>query len=117
MSNIIDLSYLNEVSDGDQDFEIDLMNTFISQSPDLLDRLTLLLQKKKYQEMTPVAHKFKSTLTVFGIYSIYEKILKVEKDTRAEINLEGLPELLDEIKELTNEAIDALQEELKSRNG
>jgi len=117
MSKIIDLSYLNEVSDGDQDFEIDLMNTFISQSPILMDRLTLLLKKKKYQEMTPVAHKFKSTLTVFGIYPIYEKILKVETDTRSEINLEGLPELLDEIKALVEEAIAELQKELKSRNG
>ena len=115
MSKIYDLSYLNEVSGGDPDFEIELMNTFIGQAPAFMDRLTLLLNEKKYPEMTPVAHKFKSSLTVFGMYTIYEKILKVETDTRAELNLETLPQLLEEIKTMVAEAIEGLREELNTR--
>jgi len=115
MSKIIDLSYLNEVSGGDPDFEIELINTFIEQAPAFMDRLTLLLNEKKYPEMTPVAHKFKSSLTVFGMYTVYEKILKVETDTRAELNLDGLPALLDEIKVMVAEAGEELKNELKLR--
>ena len=115
MSKIIDLSYLNEVSGGDPDFEIELINTFIEQAPAFMDRLTLLLNEKKYPEMTPVAHKFKSSLTVFGMYTVYEKILKVETDTRAEINLDGLPTLLEGIKSMVVEAVEELNKELKLR--
>jgi len=115
MSKIYDLSYLNEVSGGDPDFEIELITTFIKQAPAFLERLNLLLVDKKYPEMTPVAHKFKSSLTVFGMYTIYEKILKVETDTRALLNLDGLPQLLDEIKAMVSEAIEGLYVELTAR--
>ena len=115
MSKIYDLEYLYEVSGGDPDFENELMTTFIEQAPKFRARRTELLQEKKYPEMTPVAHKFKSSLTVFGMYPIYDKILKVETDTRSGSNLQQLPELLDEIKKMVNEAIEGLDKELKSR--
>ena len=115
MSKIYDLEYLSEVSGGDPDFEHELMTTFIEQAPKFMDRLTELLEGKKYPEMTPVAHKFKSSLTVFGMYPIYDKILKVETDTRSGQNLDGLPALLDEIKKLVAEAIEGLKGELESR--
>ena len=115
MSKIYDLAYLAEVSGGDPDFEKELMETFVDQAPKFMDRLTELLEAGKYPEMTPVAHKFKSSLTVFGMYTIYEKILKIETDTRANINIDGLPQLLDDVKEMVKEAIDGLKKEMETR--
>ncbi|OIP02478.1 MAG: hypothetical protein AUJ98_01230 [Bacteroidetes bacterium CG2_30_33_31] len=115
MDKIIDLTYLKEISGGDEDFEKELMETFINQAPQFIDTLMLLLKERKYPEMTPVAHKFKSSLTVFGMYLIYEKILKVESDTRVGNDLVDLPILLEEIKNLVERAIEELRVELKSR--
>ncbi len=115
MSKIYDLEYLSEVSGGDPDFEKELMETFIEQAPRFMERLTELLDDKKYPEMTPVAHKFKSSLTVFGMYPIYEKVLKIETDTRSGNDIESLPALLDEVKKMVEEAINGLKEELETR--
>lgn len=112
MKKLFDLEYLHEITGGDDDFEQELLATFLDQAPQFMIRLQELLDAKKYPEMTPVAHKYKSSLTVFGLYDIYNKILKVESDTRAGINLEGLQDLLNEIKQLTEQAMKELKEEM-----
>ncbi len=113
MDELINLSNLADLSGGDEEFERDLMNNFILQANKTVTRLNELYREKKFEEMSPGAHKFKSSLTVFGMYPIYDKILQIETMTKNMENMDDLPDLLNETKLLIFKAIEQLNFELR----
>lgn len=113
MDELINLSGLADLSGGDEEFERDLMNNFILQANKTIVRLNELFREKKYDEMSQVAHKFKSSLTVFGMYPIYDRIVKIENNTKNHQDLDLLPSLLDETRVLVFDAIEQLNFELR----
>jgi HPt (histidine-containing phosphotransfer) domain-containing protein len=76
--NIINMSYLNSISNGDKSFLIDLIDLFFEQIPDYQEKLKDLYNKKDWQNLAKTAHKAKSAIIMMGMHDIANDLKKME---------------------------------------
>lgn len=69
---------LNEVSDGNQELIIDLVNMFYQQVPVYSEQLNLLNDSKKYVELGKLAHKIKGSVSLIGITELVKGMKELE---------------------------------------
>jgi HPt (histidine-containing phosphotransfer) domain-containing protein len=98
---LIDLSYLNSIADGNQDIVNELVEIFIDQLPEFTDGLNDAFSKSHWAEVAALAHKAKSSMISMGMNEIGNVDLK---------NLELIAKhrRIDEIKKMSevNEKLD-----------
>ena len=111
-AKIIDLTYLYEIADGSEEFIKKMMETFIEQTPPMLDKMDLYLNEKKWNELSDIAHKMKPTIDFIGIHSIRDAIKNIENYSRTQINLDQLPILVKLVNDTCLKAIDELKMEI-----
>jgi HPt (histidine-containing phosphotransfer) domain-containing protein len=109
-----DLTYLKELSEGSNEFAIEMIDQFLTQTPVMLENMKTYLNEKKWKELRDVAHKMKSSSDFVGIHSIKEILITVEKYAGEQINLEQLPGLVAEITNSCSVAFIELKNELKN---
>jgi HPt (histidine-containing phosphotransfer) domain-containing protein len=73
---IIDLSYLNSIADGNQDIVNELVEIFIEQLPEFTDGLNEAFVAEKWTEVAALAHKAKSSMISMGMNEIGNVDLK-----------------------------------------
>ena len=56
-----DLEYLNQISNNDKEFMLDMIQTFIQIAPESIEEMKLHLNNKSYTELGRAAHKFAPT--------------------------------------------------------
>ena len=66
-SSYIDLTYLQEISDHNQEFEAEMIELFIRQAPAELDIMAKAIREANYAVISEVAHKLKSSYSMLGI--------------------------------------------------
>jgi HPt (histidine-containing phosphotransfer) domain-containing protein len=72
------LTYLTELSDGDDSFISDLTNTFVNQTPEILRELKEAAEKCDHARTTFLAHKLKSSCEIMGMSLATSICLKLE---------------------------------------
>jgi len=112
-SKLYNLNHLQEISGGKKEFEKDIIETFLEQYPKIIEKMREFFIDKKWTQLSEIAHKFKSTVTLLGINKIYEKDLELEKEAKKEINPDNILSLIDSIEELSKEAGEQLKIELE----
>lgn len=110
---IIDLTYLNSISEDDSDFKKDMIETFVSGTPGYLSEMKSSLEQKDWKKIGDIAHSIKPSFTLMGMNEKKEVILKIEQFGRGEQNIAQLPDLILELEEIINQAIGELQNELE----
>ena len=75
---LYDLSYLNEVGQGDQDIIRKILVLFLQQTPALLAELHDARTGNDYAAIKTHAHKMKSSINTLGIGSLKEVIRELE---------------------------------------
>ena len=110
---LTDLSYLKEASAGNKTFIKNMIETFINQTPDLLDLLKKTSEKKDWIEFRKTMHKFKPTLAMMGIHSLKEHVVFLETNVKQGAFLEKVPELVLTIENSCQQALAELKKELK----
>lgn len=86
----VDLSYLNEVSSGNSEFIIEMIDIFMQQTPVYVQQLTDAIAKKDWTAIAQVAHKIKPTLGFMGIDSARDIMVQIENDARNQENYESI---------------------------
>lgn len=82
----IDLSYLQSISNNDQDFVAEMVSSFIHDTPKYLNDIKTQFEIKDYQGLYKTIHKFASTLAFVGanqkneVFDKLEHLAKQEKD-------------------------------------
>jgi len=79
MELTVDLTFLNEISDGDQDFITDVLNTFLVEMPKDMAHLKSAVDQQNTLEISRVAHKTKSTLQTLGLNDLKELAYSIEQ--------------------------------------
>ena len=79
MELTVDLTFLNEISDGDQDFITDVLNTFLVEMPKDMAHLERALEAQDAVEIGRVAHKTKSTLQTLGLHELKDLAYSIER--------------------------------------
>jgi len=74
----LDLTLLNEIADGSNEFMVESIDMFMQQTPELLQTITDSIAQKDWVVAGASAHKLKPTLGFFGMLDTQELIQQVE---------------------------------------
>lgn len=97
MSNI-DLTYLNEISGGDNAFIKEMLDLFLNTTAIEVSEFDTLLANQNYEGIGQLAHKMKAPIQMLGASVLFEKVRTLEMIGKGKDNLESVPGLINEIK-------------------
>lgn len=73
-----DLSFLEEIADGNKEFLIESIDMFLIQTPEIFNDISNSIAKKDWASTASLAHKVKSNLGFFGMQKIKDDIQEIE---------------------------------------
>lgn len=94
-----DLSYLNQVFQGNREMIDNIIRLFLQQVPEYIREMEECVRKNEPLSLHPLAHKAKSSVSMLGIKDMEHDILKIENDSKHLRNLDDLPNLVLRVKE------------------
>ena len=98
MSQNYNLSYLQEVSKGNIPFMLDMIQIFLTKTPETLEILHQEIEKSNWEMVGFFAHKLKATYAYMGMNDLKEILIK---PWEIQMILD-YPELLDDINFKSN---------------
>ena len=84
MQLTVDLTYLNEISGGDQEFIEDILKTFLEEMPKDMEEMETAIGSNNFTLIGKVAHKTKSTLHTVGLEELKNLALKIEQTIKTD---------------------------------
>ncbi|MBU8893144.1 MAG: Hpt domain-containing protein [Bacteroidales bacterium] len=112
----INLSYLNEISDGSNDLIIDLIDMFFIQIPEYQVSLSELNKIKDWKNLGKLAHKAKSAILMIGMKDLANELKKLEENAKDGKNINEFQEIIAKFVRESNIAIEELKEIRKNYN-
>lgn len=106
---VTDLTYLEKVSNGDNDFIKEMINVYLKETPEAIDNLENHLKNKEWEKFRAVTHKMKPSFSFFGLKDLYDTIDNMEEYSDKKINLELLPDMTAKVKDICNKAMSELR--------
>lgn len=113
---LYDLSYLNQIFQGNQEMIHNIIQLFLEQVPNYINEMEVCVQKKDFFALHPLAHKAKSSIAMLGLNAMETRVLQIEKDSKEHQNNEGLAVLVNQVKADCLEVYSQLQSLLNSQN-
>ncbi len=112
MNKHTDLSYLKKLANGSDEFITQMLTLFIEQTPDNLTKMEKYVQEKNWDSLSKIAHKMKPSIMFVGLKEIEQDVKSVEEYASEGSHLEELPKMISHIKDICDEAITELREEM-----
>ena len=109
---MIDLTYLNDITDGDVATKKQLIELFFTQADEIKQRFILSQLSDNVDEIGRTAHIAKSTTRVMGINDVADKMEQLQRLSEKKETPEMYPTLINYYLDNIPLAIDALKEEL-----
>jgi len=109
----MDLGFLSKFTGGDPAMTIQLIEIFIQQVPDAIERIGMLLPERKWMEIFPIAHKVKSSLAIFELEDLKNCVISIEEYSRDQVKLDAMPALYTKFKTEGQVAVLNLKVELQ----
>lgn len=105
MEPLIDFSYLQELSDGDHKYLYELLDIFLSTTPDGLIKLEQLVKETDdWDAIYKQAHFLKSSVGIVKVRELHPQLARIEQLGRSQDGKAEMIELIDKIKATFNEA-------------
>jgi len=108
--NVINMSYLDSISNGDKKFIQELIDLFFEQIPDYQSKLNSLNESKDWNNLARIAHKAKSAIIMMGMNDLALELKKLEENAKEEKNIGDYQEIIVKFVNDTNSAIAELKE-------
>ncbi|HEV7231048.1 MAG TPA: response regulator, partial [Bacteroidia bacterium] len=112
-TKLTDLAYLRELANGSDEFIQNMISLFIQQTPEAIDKMESSLKQRDWKSVRAAAHKMKPSFSFMGIKQLKETIEKTEEYAGAEKELDKIPALIAEIKQVCDKALIELRAEQK----
>jgi len=93
-NKIINLSYLNSISGGNDAFILELIDLFFEQVPDYQEMLQQYYKEKDWYNLARTAHKAKSAILMVGMESLADELKKLEENAKEEKNIHEYQEII-----------------------
>ncbi len=106
MQHIPDFSYLNEVSSGDYTIMMEFIAIFKEQLPEFIDDFNKAISEKNYNKVAAIAHKAKSTVSIFGLHEWAVKLKQIQFDINQNIIPENLEQMVIDFENDSKETIE-----------
>ena len=91
---LYDLSIIEAVSGGDEEFVRKMVELFIETVPVNLQELNTFVDRKNWDMVSKMAHKLKSTLDSMGIQALKQDVRTVEMTAKNNEAVENIPVLV-----------------------
>ncbi|MFZ6051982.1 Hpt domain-containing protein [Halocola ammonii] len=96
---LFDLSYLNQVFQGNREMINEIISLFLQQVPNYIKQMEALVEKGELLALHPLAHKSKSSIAMLGLKKMEKLVLQIEHNSRHRENIDEIPELVSRIRE------------------
>lgn len=113
---VTDLNYLRDISTGDDQMIIEMIEVFLEGYREALSEMRELNENENWEELRARAHKFKPNLAYMGISKGTEQILKLEEQAKNNDPNINIGTTLTELSNICEEASSELQLELQKLN-
>ncbi len=113
---LFDLTNLNEMLGGDKKAILQMVKIFLQATPDSLSELNKCYQKNDLQGVSKLAHKLKSSVDIFSVTDIKQDIRRLENITRDNVNLDEVPQLVDNINSILDQTLSQVEDEKEKLN-
>lgn len=107
--DVTDLTYLKQVSNGDDNFIIEMIDVYLRETPEAIRNLENHFKNKEWKKFRAVTHKMKPSFSFFGLKDLYATVDSMEEYAGSETHLERLPELISKIKLTCLQAMQELE--------
>jgi HPt (histidine-containing phosphotransfer) domain-containing protein len=110
---IYDLSMLKKLSDNNEVFIIDMLQTFKRTTPPIIKSMEEHMEQQKYEQLGREAHKLIPGVSFLGAKELEKILVTIEENSKAGINIENIPSLVSEAKRIVDELIICFENEYK----
>lgn len=107
---ITDLNYLKTMSGGDDKFISEMIDLFREQIGEYKELMPQLLRKKKYSDLSKLAHKAKSSVAVMGMNHVADLLKELEILANEEKEVERYEQMVNEFLEQSQLALAELEQ-------
>lgn len=102
---LYDLTTLRKLSDNDETFIIDMLQTYKRTTPPALERMQEYLTDQKIEAIGREAHKMIPGVSFLGAKQLQDVLVKIEETAKSGVGVENMPELVAEAIRQSNELI------------
>lgn len=107
-----DLTMLKKMADGNEQFIKDFISLFLETAPASIIGMQKALSEKDWNNLKNLAHKLKPSFNYLGILQLTEATSTIEHNIIKQNEMEVIPELVDQIVEISNIAFTELKKEI-----
>ena len=111
-SNLTNLSFLREISDGNDQFFKEFLEMFIANTPPALQDLQVSYRSKNWEKLRQTAHKMKPSFNYIGMKELNHLSGKVEELARNQAESKEIENMINQILQDTTIALAELKKEL-----
>ncbi len=111
--SLIDLDYLEQLSEGDDDFTISMLSYFLENTPGVLNDMKQFYKEEDWKSLRNVAHKFKPQLTFMGIKSVFNEVETIEQNAAHVNHTDEIPGLIETVEKVCIKAMEEIKAELE----
>jgi len=105
----VDLSYLRDMSEGNDIFVQQMISLFRNDYPVLITEMKKAFDEKNWRKLSKVAHKYRSPTVIMGMKSVSELAKEIEYNDFSKGNFTEIESLIIQIERQSSEAIDYIQ--------
>ncbi|MEM9984312.1 MAG: response regulator, partial [Bacteroidota bacterium] len=92
-----DLSYLNELTQGQTDTLKAAIQKFIDSTPEMLEQLVIQVKGGDYERLAKSAHKLKSSVAIMGMNETKDNLVQIESTVKNHGDTSQLPDLVAQV--------------------
>ncbi|MFZ6050477.1 Hpt domain-containing protein [Halocola ammonii] len=111
--NLIDLNHLKNISGGNREFVCEILQIFVLQTPEELDKLHSHIEKDEFEKIEYYSHKLKSAADSIGFVEGQMLFKQIEDHAHQKAG-DQIPMLFSKVKETCSRAFSQVEKELDS---
>jgi HPt (histidine-containing phosphotransfer) domain-containing protein len=112
---LYDLEALRKLSDNDENFILDMLQTFKRTAPPICERMQAYVAEKKHEPAGREAHKMIPGVSFLGAFHLKEILIRIEEMGKSGEGSDQLPELVSEAVNHTRELIQCFERDFPGK--
>ena len=110
----IDLTYLKQIADGNAGFIIEMIEMFLNNTPEALEKLNENFKKQNWEELKQIAHRIKPSYAYMGLPDVQKMLAEIEMCSDSQSGLDKIPELISCVCTTSKSVFKELEKELSN---
>jgi signal transduction histidine kinase/DNA-binding response OmpR family regulator/HPt (histidine-containing phosphotransfer) domain-containing protein len=108
----INLNYLKQIADGNDEFIIEMIEMFLNKTPQALEEMSTHYKESNWEALKQIAHRIKPSFAYIGLSGTQQVLSEIEKLSEEADQPEKVGELMNSVDEVCKSAFSQLQQEL-----